>query len=132
MAGGPGGRGLGGQANAWVGCAGTPRVAEWRARSCRVPGGSRLSVSTVPWVRFGTVKSQGQVQAIRSLGATPMEIFRRSRNQALLAGQLGGFEMNLLLYEHAVWPAVAPYVTANATLWPQMNVVFANPDRLAR
>jgi TRAP-type C4-dicarboxylate transport system substrate-binding protein len=83
-------------------------------------------------VRFGTVKSQGQVQAIRSLGATPMEIFRRSRNQALLAGQLGGFEMNLLLYEHNVLPARAPYVTANVTLWPQMNVLFANPDRLAR
>src|SRR4029450_2325130 len=26
----------------------------------------------------------------------------------------------------------APYVTANVTLWPQMDVLFANPDRLGR
>ena len=83
-------------------------------------------------ITFGTVRSQGQTQAIRALGATPMEIFRRSRNQALLAGKLAGFEMNLLLYEHNVLANRAPYVTVNVTLWPQMDVLFANPDRLAR
>src|SRR6266511_5257345 len=31
-------------------------------------------------ITVGTLKSQGQAQAIRSLGATPMEVFRRSRN----------------------------------------------------
>jgi TRAP-type C4-dicarboxylate transport system substrate-binding protein len=83
-------------------------------------------------ITFGTVRSQGQVQAIRALGATPMETFRRSRNQALLAGTLAGFEMNLLLYEHNVLANRAPYVTVNVTLWPQMDVLFADPDRLAR
>jgi len=91
-----------------------------------------LGVGDWRGITFGTVKSQVQVQALRALGATPMEIFRRSRNQALQAGTLGGFEMSLLVYEHNVPPPRAPYVTANVTLWPQMDVLVAHPDRLAR
>jgi TRAP-type C4-dicarboxylate transport system substrate-binding protein len=83
-------------------------------------------------ITFGTLKSQGQAQAIRSLGATPMEVFRRSRNQALLDGRLQGLEMDLFVYEHGGPVQPAPYVTANVTLWPQMDVLFANPDRLGR
>jgi TRAP-type C4-dicarboxylate transport system substrate-binding protein len=89
-----------------------------------------LGVGDWRGITFGTAKSQGQAQAIRALGATPMEIFRRSRNQALLAGSIGGFEMNLQLYEHNVAPPRAPYVTANVTLWPLTDVLFANPGRL--
>jgi TRAP-type C4-dicarboxylate transport system substrate-binding protein len=91
-----------------------------------------LGVGDWRGITFGTVKSQGQIQALRALGAAPMEIFRRSRNQALLAGELGGFEMNLQLYELNVLTNRAPYVTANVTLWPQLDVLLANPDRLAR
>jgi TRAP-type transport system periplasmic protein len=80
---------------------------------------------------FGTVRSAGQAATIRSLGATPMEVFRRARNQALEEGKLHGFEMNLLLYERNVLAHSAPYVTANVNLWPQMDVLLANPDRLA-
>jgi TRAP-type C4-dicarboxylate transport system substrate-binding protein len=81
-------------------------------------------------ITFGTLKSAGQAQAIRSLGATPMEVFRRSRNQALLDGRLQGLEMDLFVYEHGGPVQPAPYVTANVTLWPQMDVLFANPSRL--
>jgi TRAP-type transport system periplasmic protein len=81
-------------------------------------------------ITFGTLKSAGQAQAIRSLGATPMEVFRRSRNQALLDGRLQGLEMDLFVYEHGGPVQPAPYVTANVTLWPQMDVLVANPDRL--
>jgi TRAP-type transport system periplasmic protein len=91
-----------------------------------------LGVGDWRGITFGTAKSQGQAQAIRALGATPMEIFRRSRNQALLAGSIGGFDMNLQLYEHSVAPPRAPYVTANVTLWPLLDVLLANPSRLAR
>jgi TRAP-type C4-dicarboxylate transport system substrate-binding protein len=91
-----------------------------------------LGVGDWRGITFGTVKSQVQVQALRALGATPMEIFRRSRNQALQAGTLGGFEMSLLVYEHNVPPPRAPYVTANVTLWPQIDVLLGNPDHLAR
>ena len=39
--------------------------------------------------------------------------------------------MNLLLYDHNGFANRAPYVTANVNLWPQMDVLVANPDRLA-
>jgi TRAP-type C4-dicarboxylate transport system substrate-binding protein len=81
-------------------------------------------------ITFGTLKSAGQAQAIRSLGATSMEVFRRSRNEALLDGRLQGLEMDLFVYEHGALAQSAPYVTANVNLWPQMDVLFANPGRL--
>src|SRR6266508_5051254 len=91
-----------------------------------------LGVGDWRGITFGTLKSAGQAQAIRSLGATPMEVFRRSRNQALLDGRLQGLEMDLFVYEHGGPVQPAPYVTANLTLWPQMDVLLANPDRLGR
>jgi hypothetical protein len=91
-----------------------------------------LGVGDWRGISFGTVKSAGQAQAIRSLGATPMEVFRRSRNQALKDGRLQGLEMDLLVYERSALAQPAPYVTANVTLWPQMDVLFANPGRLTR
>jgi TRAP-type C4-dicarboxylate transport system substrate-binding protein len=91
-----------------------------------------LGVGDWRGITFGTLKSQGQAQAIRSLGATPMEVFRRARNEALSDGRLQGLEMDLFVYEHGGPVQPAPYVTANVTLWPQMDVLFANPDRLGR
>jgi TRAP-type C4-dicarboxylate transport system substrate-binding protein len=91
-----------------------------------------LGVGDWRGITFGTLKSAGQAQAIRALGATPMEVFRRSRNQALLDGRLQGLEMDLFIYEHGGPVQPAPYVTANVTLWPQLDVLFANPGRLAR
>jgi TRAP-type C4-dicarboxylate transport system substrate-binding protein len=83
-------------------------------------------------ITFGTNKSQGQADAIRALGAVPVDIFRRSRNEALIAGTLQGFEMNLRLYETSVIPQAAPYISANVNLWPQLDVLLANPERLAQ
>jgi TRAP-type C4-dicarboxylate transport system substrate-binding protein len=91
-----------------------------------------LGVEDWRGITFGTLKSAGQAEAIRSLGGTPMEVFRRSRNEALLDGRLQGLEMDLFVYEHGALVQPAPYVTANVTLWPQMDVLFANPNRLAR
>jgi TRAP-type C4-dicarboxylate transport system substrate-binding protein len=90
-----------------------------------------LGVGDWRGITFGTLKSEGQAQAIRSLGATPMEVFRRSRNEALKDGRLQGLEMDLLVYERGALAQPAPYVTANVNLWPQMDVLFANPGRLA-
>jgi TRAP-type transport system periplasmic protein len=89
-----------------------------------------LGVADWRGITFGTLKSEGQAQAIRSLGATPMEVFRRSRNEALKDGKLQGLEMDLLVYERNVLAQPAPYVTANVNLWPQVDVLFANPGRL--
>src|SRR5919106_6466693 len=40
--------------------------------------------------------------------------------------------MDLFVYERSALAQPAPYVTANVTLWPQMDVLVANPGRLAR
>jgi TRAP-type transport system periplasmic protein len=80
---------------------------------------------------FGTARSQGQAKAIRALGATPMEVVGPLREQALKDGKIQGFELSLSFYSHLVLTQRAPYVTANVTLWPEMDILFANPDRLA-
>jgi TRAP-type transport system periplasmic protein len=82
-------------------------------------------------ITFGTVRSEVQVQAVRSLGATPMEIFGKARTQALQDGKLQGFELHLIAYTHNVLADDAPYVTANVNLWPWTEVLFANSGRLA-
>ena len=39
--------------------------------------------------------------------------------------------MSLWLYSaYPKWPPLAPYVTTNVALWPQMDVLLANPPRL--
>jgi TRAP-type transport system periplasmic protein len=80
---------------------------------------------------FGTYRSQGQAKAIRALGATPMEVVGPVREQALKDGKIQGFELSLSFYSHLVLTQRAPYVTANVTLWPEMDILFANPGRLA-
>jgi TRAP-type transport system periplasmic protein len=79
---------------------------------------------------FGTLKSDGQVEAIRALGGAPKEVFGPRREEALETGTLQGFEFGLVLYSDPMWSSRAPYVAANVQLWPQMDVVLANPERL--
>ena len=90
-----------------------------------------LGVADWRGMRFGIYRSQGQAQAIRALGATPMEAFGPFRDQALKNGKMQGLELDLYLYNHLVLTQRAPYVTANVNLWPQTDVLFANPGRLA-
>src|SRR6266568_2119355 len=61
-------------------------------------------LGTADWrgITFGTYKSQDQAQAIRSLGATPVEVFGTERDQALKDGKIQGFELNLPGYERNV------------------------------
>ena len=81
-------------------------------------------------ITFGTLRSDGQVDAIRALGAKPMQLFGRQRRKALDEGALQGFEFGMLLYSDPQWSHRAPYVAANVDLWPQMDVLLANPTRL--
>jgi TRAP-type C4-dicarboxylate transport system substrate-binding protein len=88
----------------------------------------------VDWrgITFGTLMSGGQTQAIRAFGATPAEVFGRYRDRAIANGTVQGFELNLHIYMHnPTLLHLAPYVTANVDLWPQMDVLLANPDHLA-
>jgi hypothetical protein len=47
-------------------------------------------------------------------------------------GTIDGFELSRWLYGSPKWPPLVPYVTANVNLWPQMDVLLANPARLER
>jgi TRAP-type transport system periplasmic protein len=81
-------------------------------------------------ITFGTLRSNGQAEAIRALGATPAQIFGSQREEALGKGTIQGFEFSMWPYSDPKWPPLAPYVTANVNLWPQMDVLLANPARL--
>ena len=116
---------------AWTG-------SEWLARQfLQMASASRLHnqplLGSDDWrgITFGTNKSQGQADAIRALG-DPGGHFRRSRNEAPHRRQPQGFEMNLRLYETSVIPQAAPYISANVNLWPHLDVLLANPERLAQ
>jgi TRAP-type C4-dicarboxylate transport system substrate-binding protein len=82
-------------------------------------------------IRFGTLASDTQAQAIRSLGAAPVQVLGPYREQALQEGTIQGFEMSLLHYRMNGLEQLAPYVTANINLWPQMDVLMINPARFA-
>lgn len=80
---------------------------------------------------FGTYRSSLQEQAIRALGATPVVAFGTYRAHALATGAIQGFELGIRAYVILGLAASARYVTANVILWPQFDVLFANPVRLA-
>ncbi len=79
-------------------------------------------------IGFGTYTSEVQEQTIRALGATPAQVFGPRREAAILDDTIGGFEMGLLIYQDPKWVELAPYVTVNVNLWPQMDVLIASPD----
>jgi TRAP-type transport system periplasmic protein len=81
-------------------------------------------------IGFGTYKSKGQERAIRALGANPAVVFGPYREAAILDDTVGGFEMGLSVYQHPKWVDLAPYVTVNVNLWPQMDVLIASPNRI--
>jgi TRAP-type transport system periplasmic protein len=77
---------------------------------------------------FGTLRSNGQAEAIRALGATPAQVHRKERAEGLEQGTIQGFETSIWSHRHDPELAVlAPYVTSNVTLWPQMDVLLAKP-----
>ena len=80
---------------------------------------------------FGTLMSKGQADAVRALGATPVPVHWTQRDERLADGTLQGFETSV--WNHGRNPSLAhraPYVTANVTLWPQMDVLLTSPERL--
>ena len=82
---------------------------------------------------IGTYRSGVQEQAIRALGAIPVVAFGPYRTHDLTSGTIQGFELDVQRYAHGADVPVpsARYVTANVVLWPQFDVLVANPARLA-
>jgi TRAP-type C4-dicarboxylate transport system substrate-binding protein len=89
-----------------------------------------------PWdwrgISFGTYRSETYEQAIRALGATPVEASGDLRRRLLDTGDIQGFEFGLRGYslQEPYLSQAAPYITSNVVLWPGINVLFANPARL--
>jgi TRAP-type C4-dicarboxylate transport system substrate-binding protein len=81
-------------------------------------------------ITFQTFRSEGQSEAIQSLGAEPTDVWE-TLDEGLASGDIQGFEKNLLVYQINGMAGTAPYVTANVNLWPQTVAILADPDRLA-
>jgi TRAP-type transport system periplasmic protein len=83
-------------------------------------------------ISFGTYRSETQEQAIRAVGATPVEASGDLRRHYLDSGRMQGFEFGIRGYslQEPYLSQTAPYITANVVLWPQVDVLFANPLRL--
>jgi TRAP-type C4-dicarboxylate transport system substrate-binding protein len=97
-------------------------------------GAHRRLLNPGSWrgVSFGTYRSGVQGQAIRALGGRPVVAFGPFRLHALETGAIQGFELDFRRYEQQLGLArIAPYVAANVPLWPQVDVLFADPRRLS-
>jgi len=83
-------------------------------------------------ISFGTYRSETQEQAIRALGATPVEASGDLRRHYLDTGGIQGFEFGIRGYslQEPYLSQAAPYITSNVVLWPGVNVLFANQVRL--
>jgi TRAP-type C4-dicarboxylate transport system substrate-binding protein len=82
-------------------------------------------------ITFGTLRSNGQAEAIRALGATPAQVHGTEREEGLEDGTIQGLETSIWIHRrNPALAHLAPYVTSNVNLWPQMDVLLANPARL--
>ncbi len=96
------------------------------ADELRMPAGSAkplLTPDDFHGLAIGVFASTIQAEGLRTLGAEP-----RSPG----ADGLGSVETMWWTYETNSQYAIAPFVTANAVLWPRSVVVFANTGRLAQ
>jgi TRAP-type C4-dicarboxylate transport system substrate-binding protein len=99
-----------------------------RAMSTRHP-----LVEPAAWrgISFGSYPSSLQDRAITALSAHPVHVFSAYRVHALETGQIQGFEYDVDRYAWYGLATLAPIVSVNVVLWPQIDVVFANPRRFA-
>lgn len=82
-------------------------------------------------ISFGTYPSHAQEATVRALDAHPFFAFGAYRQHALQLGLISGFEYDIGRYARYNMERLAPYVASNVDLWPQVEVVLANPGRLA-
>lgn len=83
-------------------------------------------VTRADWqgIGFGTYPSANQSAAIEALAATPGPGFAAARDEAIEAGTIQGFELDLNLYHDYLAERTAPYIAANVILWPRTLVLF--------
>ncbi len=78
-------------------------------------------------ITFQAFRSNTQAEAIRALGAEPIEVWSGGLDAGLRTGEVDGFEKSLHIYNVNATSFLAPYVTANVNLWPQTAAIIANP-----
>jgi TRAP-type transport system periplasmic protein len=89
-----------------------------------------LAPSEWQGVEFGTYRSEVQEETIRALGAEPVAAFATYRTIDVASGKIQAFELDLPRYLRTGGVPLARYVTVNVPLWPEFDVLFANPARL--
>jgi TRAP-type transport system periplasmic protein len=80
---------------------------------------------------FGGYRSATQQRAVKALHARPVVAFAAIRLHDLETGQIQGFELDLRRYDRTYLPLHARYLTANVNLWPEFDILFANPHRFS-
>lgn len=93
----------------------------------------RALLAPTDWrgISFGTYGSDVQAEAIQALGATPLVAFGPYRLHDLQTGAIQGFEFDVRAYAQLGLEGQAPYVAANVVLWPEFDVLVANPGKLS-
>jgi TRAP-type transport system periplasmic protein len=82
-------------------------------------------------ITFQAFRSRDHAEAIKALGATPVEVFGDSLNAGLLSGDIDGYEKGLRVFQLNENAYLAPYVTANVNLWPHTLAFIANPRTMS-
>ena len=97
-------------------------------------GVAHALLTTADWhdIGFGTLRSGIQEHAIAALGAHPVEAFGATRTVAIEERRIAGFELDVRRLYVDVGAGTARYVSANVHLWPQFDVLVANPARLSQ
>jgi TRAP-type transport system periplasmic protein len=93
--------------------------------------GPLLGLSDWQGITFASIRSQGQAESIRALGAQATDLWSHPLEQAFDQGEVEGREMSVRGYFAGGLYSFAPYVTANVNLWPQTAVLLANSRRLS-
>jgi TRAP-type transport system periplasmic protein len=89
-----------------------------------------LAPSDWQGIHVGTYRSEVQEEAIRALGAEPVEAFGTYRTIDVDSGKIQVFELDLPRYLRTGAILLARYITVNVPLWPEFDVLFADPTRL--
>lgn len=98
------------------------------------PIAERPLLSPLDWrgLTFATFMSNSEMETLRALGAMPKVAFGSFRWQGLTSGEIQAWEWPLeSINNSAAWIYPPHEITANVNLWPWIDVIVANPARLA-
>lgn len=100
----------------------------------RRPAATKPLLSPADWrdLTVETRASNGEVAAVKALGATPTEVVGPNLDRGLASREIDGLTVDLLQFDQNGRENTTPYVTANVALWPQTLALIVNSDRLSK